>query len=146
MVLTLIKFQFWIFPIQNEFSLKLNFFILVKMFASLPELQQNISAVAGSRKEIFIGGCSFNTYAKFSEKLIFVTPWFAHGRVRNNSFLENFAHVVNEWSFGRVERLLMWRKHIFVEFPRISLQFLKLIQIFSKGLPPTDLLCPSARS
>ena len=29
-----------------------------------------------------IGDHSFSTYAKFSEKLIFLTPWYAHVRVR----------------------------------------------------------------
>ena len=42
----------------------------------------------------------FSTYAKFSEKLTFVTPRYAHVRVRimgvrNVSFSENFAYVVN---------------------------------------------------
>ena len=32
----------------------------------------------------------FSTYAKFSEKLTFLIPW-----VRNVSFSENFAYVLN---------------------------------------------------
>ena len=45
---------------------------------------------------------SFSTYAKFSEKRIFLTPWYVHTfvyqGVRNVSFSENFLYVLNEWS------------------------------------------------
>ena len=46
---------------------------------------------------------SFIRYAKSSEKLTFLTPWYAHVRVayqgvRNDSFSENFAYAVNGWS------------------------------------------------
>ena len=40
----------------------------------------------------------FSTYAKFSEKLTFLTPWCAYQGVRNVSFSENFAYVLNGWS------------------------------------------------
>ena len=45
---------------------------------------------------------SFSTYAKFSEKLIFLAPWYAHvplhiRRQENASFAENFEYVLNEW-------------------------------------------------
>ena len=44
---------------------------------------------------------SFSTYAKFSEKVTFLTPWYAHQqRVRN---VENFAYVLNQSSFLRSE-------------------------------------------
>ena len=40
--------------------------------------------------------------AKFFEKLIFLTSWYAHVRVhigiRNISFLEIFVFVLNEWA------------------------------------------------
>ena len=43
----------------------------------------------------------FSTCAKFSKKLTFLTPWYAHVRVRirgkNISFSKNFAHAVNGW-------------------------------------------------
>ena len=39
-------------------------------------------------------GHSFSMYAKFSEKLTFLIPWYAH----NVSLLKNFAYVLNEWS------------------------------------------------
>ena len=58
---------------------------------------------------------SFSTYAEFSEKLTFLTPWLrtsacAYQEVRNDSFSENFAYVLNEcpstilifWIFHRV--------------------------------------------
>ena len=43
---------------------------------------------------------SIDTYAKFSKKVIFLTPWYVHVRVwvRNVSFAENSAYVLNEWS------------------------------------------------
>ena len=47
-------------------------------------------------------GRSFSTYGKISEKLTFLTPLIrtpmcAYQRVRNVSFSENFAYVLNEW-------------------------------------------------
>ena len=48
-------------------------------------------------------GHPLSMYAKFSGKLTFLTPWYAHVRtcvyqgVRNVSFLEHFAHVLNGW-------------------------------------------------
>ena len=46
------------------------------------------------------GDHSFSTSAKSSEKLTSLTPWYSHvrNRVRNVSFSENFANVLNEWS------------------------------------------------
>ena len=38
---------------------------------------------------------SLSTYAEFSEKLAFLTPWYAHLR-------ENFAYLLNEWSISLV--------------------------------------------
>ena len=43
---------------------------------------------------VIIGDHSFSTFAKYSEKLTFLTPWY-HG-VENVSFSENFANVLNE--------------------------------------------------
>ena len=47
-----------------------------------------------------VWGRSFSTYANFHEKLTFLTPLYAHVRVhigvRNVSFSENFANVLNE--------------------------------------------------
>ena len=40
---------------------------------------------------------SFSTFAKFSEKLTFLTPWNAN-TPWNVSFSENFALVLNEWT------------------------------------------------
>ena len=45
----------------------------------------------------------FSTYAKFSEKLIFLNPrTCAYQGVRNVSFSENFAYVLNEWSQTKI--------------------------------------------
>ena len=38
-----------------------------------------------------VGDHSFSTYAKFSKKVTFATPWYAHVRY----FYENFAYVLN---------------------------------------------------
>ena len=48
----------------------------------------------------------FSTYAKFFEKLTFLTPWYTHvrARIRNVSFLENFAYILNEWSLCNVHK------------------------------------------
>ena len=46
----------------------------------------------------------FSTYAKPSEKLTFLTSWYAHVRtcayqgVRNVSFSESFAYLLNGWT------------------------------------------------
>ena len=52
---------------------------------------------------------SFSTYAKFSEKLIFLTPLIrtrtCKYRKINVSFSENFAYVLNEWSHCHQSRL-----------------------------------------
>ena len=48
-----------------------------------------------------LGNHSFSTYARFSEKLTFLTSWYAHERVRNVrnvSFPEKLVYVLNEWS------------------------------------------------
>ena len=47
----------------------------------------------------------FSKYAKFAEKLKFLTPRYTHVRVRirgkNFSFSENFAYVLNGWSLRK---------------------------------------------
>ena len=48
----------------------------------------------------FIWDHPFNTYAKFAEKLTFLTTCYAHNTfvyqvVRNGSFSENFVYVIN---------------------------------------------------
>ena len=49
-------------------------------------------------------GIIFSTYAKFSKKLRFLTPWYAHTcayqGVRVIIFSENFAYIVKGWSPG----------------------------------------------
>ena len=48
----------------------------------------------------------FSTFPKFSEKLTFLTPWYAHVRVyqglRNASFSESFGNVLNKWSLCKL--------------------------------------------
>ena len=55
--------------------------------------------------QVFHKGSLFSMYAKFSKKLIFLTPWYAHVRTcvyqgeRNVCFSENLAYILNELSF-----------------------------------------------
>ena len=53
----------------------------------------------------------FSTYAKFSEKLIFHTPWYAH--VRNVSFSENLAYVLNRWTLLWLIQKILSHYHYF---------------------------------
>ena len=51
----------------------------------------------------------FSKYAKFSEKLPFLTPLIrkrscVYQRVRNVSFSKNFAYVQNEWSPSQISK------------------------------------------
>ena len=46
-------------------------------------------------------------YAKFSEKLTYLKPWYAHvhiSGVGNVSFSDNFAYLPNEWSLDLLFR------------------------------------------
>ena len=54
-----------------------------------------------SKKQQFSGDHFFSTFTKFPEKLTFLTPLIGKGTcayqgLRNVSFLENFANVLNE--------------------------------------------------
>ena len=60
------------------------------------------SPKAGSRGGYYVKkDNSFSMYAKFSEKQTFRSPWYTHVRtcvyqgVRNISFLENLAYILN---------------------------------------------------
>ena len=50
-------------------------------------------------QELSIRCHPLSTYATFSKKLLFLTPRppYAYQGVENNSFLENFAYVLNGW-------------------------------------------------
>ena len=47
-------------------------------------------------------GHLLSTYAKFSEKLTFLTPY--QSAARNVSFSQNFAHVLNGWTLFQIFR------------------------------------------
>ena len=49
----------------------------------------------------------FSTYASFSEKLTFLTPWYAHVLIRKASFSESFADVLNGWCLLSKEWLIL---------------------------------------
>ena len=42
-----------------------------------------------------------STCVKFSEKLTFLTLWYAHVGVRNINFSENSAYTLNKWSLKK---------------------------------------------
>ena len=59
------------------------------------------------KTSLILRGHPLSTYIKFSEKLTFLTPWYAHVRcayqeVKSVSFSENFAYVLNGWPLSRV--------------------------------------------
>ena len=66
----------------------------------------------------FLRGHSFSTYGIFSEKLTFLTTWYVHTcayrGVKNLSFSEKSAYVVNGWSLGIVKTV--WLQKITGDF------------------------------
>ena len=79
---------------------------------------ERMAAKMGVRTYFMLWDYSFSTYAKFSEKPIFLTPWCAYIRtnqgVRNLSFSENFAYLLNEWfhyiykkKYSKVEKCII---------------------------------------
>ena len=71
-----------------------------------------------------VWGHSFSTYAKFSEKLTFLNPWYAHIHVsrtcahqgvRNASFSEKFS-VITRWMtpFWQFDLFPACKKHIVI--------------------------------
>ena len=57
---------------------------------------------------------TFSTYSTFSEKLTFLTPWYAHIRT-----YEHFAYVLNEWSHS----IMRVRVHCYFNFLWLVLSF-----------------------
>ena len=60
---------------------------------------------------------SFSTFAKFFEKLRFLS---AYQGVRDVSFSENFANLLNEWSYGKISQ----RKIFFAKQQRVVCKFI----------------------
>ena len=88
---------------------------------------------------------SFSTYEKFSEKLTFLTLWYLNvwvriRGVRNVSFPENFAYVLNVWFYASVQQqadveiLKMKRK----KFARHNQQFVLKNQEISLKINQND--------
>ena len=88
---------------------------------------------------------SFSTYEKFSEKLTFLTLWYLNvwvciRGVRNVSFPENFAYVLNVWFYASgqqqadVEILKTKRK----KFARHNQQFVLKNQEISLKINQND--------
>ena len=93
-------------------------------------------------------GYPLSTYAKFSEKLTFLTPCAYQG-VRNVSFSENFAYVINGWPLsylvGSRNRTSSQRKSVLEDFVSKSLfQILKTVT-FVKGNVQFLFLCNPQR-
>ena len=47
---------------------------------------------------------SFITFPKFSKKLTFLNHCYAHGRIKNVDFWENFANVLNKLFLSLISR------------------------------------------
>ena len=63
------------------------------------------------------GDYSFSTYATFSKKPTFLTPW----HVRNVTFSENVAYVLNEWPLYMAPALFLRLLYLIVVFISLSL-------------------------
>ena len=60
---------------------------------------------------------SFGKYAKLSEKLTFPTPDMctcAYQGLRYVSFSENFAYILNEWSYNAIRRSTISQKEFII--------------------------------
>ena len=68
-------------------------------------------------------GHSYSTYASFSVKLTFLTPWYAHVRtcayqgVRNVIFSETFVYLLNNWLPSESSVLILWPESSLSELP-----------------------------
>ena len=88
----------------------------------------------------YLWGYPLSTYAKLSEKLSFLTPWYAHVRnvsfemLRNVSFSQNFAYVLNGWPISKLNKTHKKGKR------GLKKAFLNILKVFLK----TDLLLSSA--
>ena len=77
----------------------------------------------------FLGGYPLSIYAKFSEKLTFLTPWYTHTcayqGVRNVSFSENFPYVINGWPLHAfcLQNKLLFVMHAAVTYVKSNLLF-----------------------
>ena len=78
--------------------------LLVYLTNLVSKLSQSISTARETGfKSFFPRDHSFSAFAKFPKKLTYLTPWYAHVRlrirgVRNVSFSESFANILNRWS------------------------------------------------
>ena len=65
---------------------------------------QEINKVTLPEEEGGIGIIHLVCTQNFWQKLTFLTPWFAHVRMRSRgdtSFSESFAYILNEWSHSK---------------------------------------------
>ena len=77
--------------LHNNQLVRLFFEVMKEAFAAFSVVMQVLFIILF---EALHRGHSFSTYAKFSEKLTFLTPWYEHAR--NFDFSENFASALNE--------------------------------------------------
>ena len=75
----------------------------------------------------------FSPYTKFSAKLTFFTPWSCtctYLEVRNVTFSENFAYVLNGWSLNILHLIMPLIKKVYNIFHRNPSERQERIQIF----------------
>ena len=96
-------------------------------------LQQNARITHLASMVYLIRDHSFTTFANFSGKLTF-TPWYeltcVYQGVRNVSFSENFANVINELSLS-CEKQVFCKKRCSWKFHKIHRKTESLTQVFS---------------
>ena len=96
-------------------------------------LQQNARITHLASMVYLIRDHSFTTFANFSGKLTF-TPWYeltcVYQGVRNVSFSENFANVINELSLS-CEKQVFCKKRCSRKFHKIHRKTESLTQVFS---------------
>ena len=118
----------WCF--QASFNLYYNIFMKINLLRVMYMVQVYLGpchesfwrTVDGCNFIVIIWGHSFSTYGKFSkEKKTFLTHWktrrCAYQWVRNVTFSENFAYVLNEWLLHKFQNTLLHCYFSKLEFP-----------------------------
>ena len=104
--------------------------IIGKADAASLRCRENINRVVKDMHEV-VGDHSFSTFANVLKKLSFVTPWYArvcaYQGVRNVSFSENFAYILNDWSFNIIKAYIYYScVLIVVDFKQLLFYLFKL--------------------
>ena len=80
---------------------ELRFFAASNPARGVSEIRNGEDFLQWSQQEIRLNAFRWSTTPQKQFITIIITRTFAYQGVKNNSFLENLAHVVNEWSQGK---------------------------------------------